>query len=164
MMSGFSVQRYSEKKQKTISCLVSDTSYHKRCTQISGRNFNLVSRNIVNCYCQFCFVRNVPPSEVNESPTNDQNQSGNSLTNILTNPNSNNNYIEVSFDYNNHYVLINSKYFRINEVNALKTKENYFGIPHLIIVSLNKLIDGLFNLLSLVKLNYPIICSSEHKI
>ena len=88
----------------------------------------------------------------------------NSLTNILTNPNSNNNYIEVSFDYNNHYVLINSKYFRINEVNALKTKENYFGIPHLIIVSLNKLIDGLFNLLSLVKLNYPIICSSEHKI
>ena len=49
-------------------------------------------------------------------------------------------------------------------MNALKTKENYFGIPHLIIVSLNKLIDGLFNLLSLMKLNYPIMCSSEHKI
>ena len=53
-------------------------------------------------------------------------------------PNSNNsdfydscNFIEVPFDDDNHHILVNSKYFNINEMNALKLKENHFGILHL---------------------------------
>ena len=104
----------------------------QRCTQIWGKNFNLVLCNNANCYCQSCFVKNVPSSEVNESPTNDQNQSRNSPTNIIITPNSKKkkkedfyntcNSIEVPFDDDNHHILINSKYFDINESNTLKTK------------------------------------------
>ena len=168
---GFCERTIFRKKQKTILCQVCNTSFHKRCTQILGRNFNLVAHNSANCYCQSCFVKNVPSSEVNKSPTNDQNQSRNSLANIIIIPNSNKsdfynscNSIEVPFDDDNHHFLINSKYFNINEINALKTKENHFGILHLNIASLNKRIDGLSNLISLMKLNFPIIGLSEHKI
>ena len=125
----------------------------------------------MNCYCQSCFVKNIPSSEVNESPANDQNQSRNFLANIIIIPNSNKsdfynscNSIEVPFDDDNHHIFIDSKYFNINEINALKTKENHFGILHLNIVSLNKHIDGLSNLISLMKLNFTIIGLSEHKI
>ena len=134
---GFCGRRMFRKKQKTISCKVCDTSFHKRCTQLLGRNFNLVVRNSVNCYCQSCFVKNIPSSEVNESPTNHQNQSRNFLANIIIIPNSNKsdfynscNSIEVPFDDDNHHIFIDSKYFNINEINALKTKENHFGILH----------------------------------
>ena len=126
---GFCERRMFREKLKTISWQDCDTSFHRRCTQISGKNFNLVLRNNANCYCQSCFVKNVPSSEVNKSPTNDQNQSRNSFTNIIT-PNSNKsdfynscNSIEVPFDDDNHHILINSKYFNINEINTLKTKE-----------------------------------------
>ena len=74
------------------------------------------------------------------------------------------NSIEVPFHDDNHHILINSKCFNINEINALKTKENHFGILHLNIASLNKHVDGLSNLISLMKLNFPIIDLSEHKI
>ena len=168
---GFCERKMFRKKQKSISCQVCDTSFHKRCTQISGRNFNLVARNSANCYCQSCFVKNVPSSEVNESSTNDQNQSRDSLANIIIIPNSNKsdfynscNSIEVPFDDDNHHILINSKYFNINEIKALKTKENHFGILHLNITSLNKHIDDLSKLISLMELNFPIIGLSEHKI
>ena len=53
--------------------------------------------------------------------------------------------MEVPFDDDNHHILINSKYFNCNEIIALKTKENHFGIFHLNIGSLNKHIDGLSN-------------------
>ena len=79
----------SEKKQKAISCQVCDTSFHKRCTKMSGRNFNLALRNKENCYYQSCYIKNVSSSEVNESPTNDQNKSRNSHINIIITPNSN---------------------------------------------------------------------------
>ena len=168
---GFCERRMFRKKQKTISCQACGTSFHKRCTQILGRNFNLVACNSANCYCQYCFVKNVPSSEVNESPTNDENQSRNSLANIIIIPNSNKsdfynscNSIEVPFADDNYHILINSKYFNINEMNALKTKENHFGILHLNIASLNKHINGLSNLINLMKLNFPIIGLNEHKI
>ena len=56
--------------------------FHKRCTRISRRNFNLVLRTDANWYCQSCVVKNVA-LENNESPNNDQNQSKNSLTYII---------------------------------------------------------------------------------
>ena len=74
------------------------------------------------------------------------------------------NSIEVPFDDDNHHVLLNSKYFNVNEINALKTKENHFGILHLNIVSLNKHINCLSNLLSLMKLNFPTISLTEQRI
>ena len=52
-------------------------------------------------------------------------------------------FIEVPFDGDHHHILGNSKHFNINEINALKTKNNHFGILHLNIESLNKHIDGL---------------------
>ena len=108
---------FRKKTKEQILCQFCDTSYHKRCTQISGRNVNLVWCNKANCYCQSCFVKNVPPSEVNKSPTNCQNQSRNSHTNIIITPNSNKNdsynhcnSIEVPFDDDNNHILFNSKY------------------------------------------------------
>ena len=57
-----------------------------------------------------------------------QNQSRNFLANIITS-NSNKsdfynncNSTEIYFDDDNHHILINSKYFNINEMNVLKTK------------------------------------------
>ena len=52
---GFCERRMCRKNQKIISCQVCVTSYQKSCTQISGRNFNLVSRNNANCYLQSCY-------------------------------------------------------------------------------------------------------------
>ena len=60
--------------------------------------------------------------------------------------------------------FINSKYYDINELNALNNKVNYFEILHLNIVSLSKHTDSLSNLLSMIKVNFPIIGLYEHKI
>ena len=43
------------------------------------------------------------------------------------------------FDDNDHHTFINSKYYNINELNALNNKGKYFGILHLNIASLSKL-------------------------
>ena len=141
MECGFCEKRmFRKRKQETISCQVCDTSFDKRCTKISGGNFNLTLPDKANC--QSCFVKNIPSSEVNESPKNDQIQSRNSRPNITVTPNSNKrdfynswNSIEFPFDDGNHHIHINSEYFNINEMNALKTKENHFGILHINIAS-----------------------------
>ena len=121
---GFLKGECSEKKQKTILCKICDMSYHKRCRQILRRNFDLVSRTNANCYCQFCFVKNVPPSDFNKC-----------LANVIITSDSNKsdfysicNSVEVPFDDDEHHIPIHSKYFNINEFNSLKTKEKYFGI------------------------------------
>ena len=44
------------------------------------------------------------------------------------------------FDDNDHHTFINSKYFDINELNALNNKANYFGILHLNIASLSNIL------------------------
>ena len=74
------------------------------------------------------------------------------------------NFIEIPFDDNDYYTFINSKYYDINELNALNSKANYFGILHLNIASLNKHIDSLSDVLSMTKFNFPIIGLCEHKI
>ena len=62
-------------------------------------------------------------------------------------------------------IIIASFLFQnIIERNALETKENHYDILHLNIASLNKYVDGFSNLLSLIKLHFPIIGLSEHKI
>ena len=127
---GFCERKIFRKKQKTISRQMCEPTFHKRCTQVLRKNFNSALCNNANCYCHSCFVENVPSSEVNESPTNDQNQSKNSLTNIIITPNNNksNLYnscssVDVPFHADNHRILINSKYFNIIEINALKIKK-----------------------------------------
>ena len=161
----------SEKNKRQFRVKTVTPAFIRDAHRYREKNFNLVLRNNANCYCQSCFVKNVPSSEVNESPTNDQNQSRNSLTNIIVTSNSNKsdfynsyNSVEEPFDDDNHHILINSKYFNINEINTLKTKENHFGILHLNMASLKKHADGISNLSSLMKLNFPIIRLSEHKI
>ena len=135
---GFCERRMFRKKQKTISCQDCDTSFHKRCTQVSGKNFNLVLHNNTNCNCKSCFVKNVPSSEVNKSPTNDQNQSRNSLTNIIITPNSNKsdfynscNSIEVPLRMIIIKSLLIQNILLLMKLIPLKTKENHFGILHL---------------------------------
>ena len=83
-----------------------------------------------------------------------------SKTNFYNNCNS----IEMPFDDNDHHTFINSKYYDINELNALNNKVNYFGILHLNIASLSKHFDSLSNFLSMIKFNFPIIGLCEHKI
>ena len=142
---GFVKGECSEKNKRQLRDKFVSLVFIRDPHRYREKNFNLVSRNGANCYCQSCFVKNVTSSGVNESPTNDQNQSRNFLINIIITPNSNKidfynscNSIEVPFDDDNHHILINSKYFNINESNTLKRKENHFGILHLNIASLNK--------------------------
>ena len=45
----------------------------------------------------------------------------------------------MSFDEDNHPVFIDSKYYNINEPNALRVKQNYFRLLHQI-ASVNKYI------------------------
>ena len=68
------------------------------------------------------------------------------------------------FDDNDHHSFINSKYYNINELNALNNKGNYFEILHLNIASLNKHIDNLSDVLSMMKFNFPIIGLCDNKI
>ena len=80
---------------------------------------------------------------------------------ITRNSNSSNFYnsynsTEVPFDDNDHHILIISKYINNNEINSIKIKD-YSDILHLNVRSLNKNIDSVSNLLSLMKLNFPII-------
>ena len=68
------------------------------------------------------------------------------------------------FDDNDHHSFINSKYYNINELNALNNKGNYLEILHLNIASLNKHIDNLSDVLSMMKFNFPIIGLCDNKI
>ena len=68
------------------------------------------------------------------------------------------------FNDNDHHTFINSKYYDINELNALNNKGNYFGILHLNIAYLSKHIDSLSYVLSMMKFNFPITGLCEHKI
>ena len=52
-------------------------------------------------------------------------------TNFYNNCNS----MEIPFDDNDHRTFINSKYYDINELNALNNEAKYFGILHLNIAS-----------------------------
>ena len=68
------------------------------------------------------------------------------------------------FDDRHHCTFINSNYSCVNEMNALNNKKNFFGILYLNIVSLNKQIDSLSNVLSMMKFNFPNIWLNKHKI
>jgi len=60
---------------------------------------------------------------------------------------------------------INSKYYDIKQLNALKTDPiSNFGLFHVNIASLDKHIDDLKLILSLLKTNFSIVGISEHKI
>ena len=95
-------------------------------------------------------------------------KSRNSVINVITAPNSTssdfyNSYssTEVLLDDNDHHILIILKYINTNEINCLKTKEGYSGILNLNVASLNKNIESVSSLLSLMKLNFPIIDLNE---
>ena len=95
-------------------------------------------------------------------------KSRNSVINVIITPNSTssdfwNSYssTEVLFDDNDHHILIILKYVNANEINSLKTKESYSGILHLNVSSLNKNIESVSSLLSLIKLDFPIIDLNE---
>ena len=121
---GFVKEECSEKNERQFRVKVVYISYYKRCTEVLGRNFDLVSRTNANCYCQFCFVKNVPPSDFNKC-----------LANVIITSDSNKsdfysicNSVEVPIDDDEHHIPIHAKYFNINQFNSLKTKDKYFGI------------------------------------
>ena len=130
-----------KKKQKKVSCQICNTWFHKKCTQLSGKDFKSISFRKNSCLCQSCFRDYVPF----ESPKNNKNLKAYSHMNIIITPRSaktnfynNCNSMEIPFDDNDHRTFINSKYYDINELNALNNKANYFGILHLNIASLSK--------------------------
>ena len=155
------------KKQKKVSCQICNTWFHKKCTELSGKYFKLISFKKFNSLCQSCFRKHVPFG----SPKNNNNLKTYSHMNIIITPRStktnfynNCNSIEMPFDDNDHHTFINSKYYDINELNTLNNKSNYFGILHLNMTSLSKHIDSLSYVLNMTKFNFPIIGLCEHKI
>ena len=157
----------SRKSKKKVSCQICNTWFHKKCTQLSGKDFKLISFKKISSLCQSCFHKRVPIG----SPKNNKNLKTYSHLNIIITPRStktnfynNCNSIEMLFDDNDHHTFINSKYYDVNELNALNNKANYFGILHLNIASLSKHTDSLSYVLSMIKSGFPIIGLCEHKI
>ena len=61
--------------------------------------------------------------------------------------------------------IVNSKYYNIKEFNGIKPdSSSCFSITHVNLASLNKHIDDLHLILSLLDINFDIIAISEHKI
>ena len=163
---GFCEGKMFTKKQKRVSCQICNTWFHKKCTRLSGKDFKLISFKKFNSLCLSCFHKYVPF----ESPKNNKNLKAYSHMNIIITPRStktnfynNCNSIKMPFDDNDHHTFINSKYYNINELNALNNKGNYFGILHLNIASLSKHIGSLSYVLSMMKFNFPIMELCEHK-
>ena len=135
---GFCEGKMFRKKQKKVSCQICNTWFHKKCTQLSGKDFKSICFKKNNSLCQSCFRKHVPFG----SPKNNNNLKTYSHMNIIITPRStktnfynNCNLIEMPFDDNGHLTFINSKYYNTNELNALNNKANYFGILHLNIAS-----------------------------
>ena len=150
--------------RKKVSCQICNTWFHKKCTQLSGKDIKLIGFNKFNSLYQPCFRKHVPFSHVNGSRANNKNLHNEHYNNSKTDFYNNCDSIEMPFDDSDHHTFINSKYYDINELNALNNRANYFGILHLNITFLNKHIYSLSNVLSMMKFNFPIIGLSEHKI
>ena len=134
------------KKQKKVSHQICNIWFHKKCTQLSGKDFKSISFKKNNSLCQSCFCKHVPFGSQRTTKFKDIFSYG------------------MPFDDNGHHTFINSKHYDINELNSLNNKANYFGIHNLNIASLSKHIDSLSNVLSMMKFIFPIIGLCEHKI
>ena len=73
-----------KKKQKKVSCQICNTWFHKKCTQLSGKDFKSISFRKNSCLCQSCFRDYVPF----ESPKNNKNLKAYSHMNIIITPRS----------------------------------------------------------------------------
>ena len=63
-----------------------------------------------------------------------------------------------------HHVFTNSKYYSINELNALQIKQKNLSILYLNIGLLDKHIDDLPNAISLTKFSFRVTDFSEYKV
>ena len=78
-----------QEKAKKVSCQIWDSCFHKKCTQLSGKDFKLISFNKFSSLCQSCFSKYVLFSHVNEFPINNKNLKIYSRINIIITPKSN---------------------------------------------------------------------------
>ena len=115
---GFYEGKMFRKKQKNVSCQIYNTWFHKKCTQLLGKDFKLISFNKLNSLCQSCCHKHVPFTHVNGSPKNNNNLKTCSHINIIITPRSNRsnfynncNSIEMPLDDNDHHTFINSKHY-----------------------------------------------------
>ena len=75
------------------------------------------------------------------------------------------NKIYFNLDNDENHIAINSQYYDINEFNKLDFKPDCsFSIGHVNIASLNKHVDDLYNLLSMLNHPFDVIGITEHKI
>ena len=130
---GFCEGKMFRKRHKKVSWQIYNTWFHKKYTQLSGKDFISISFKKNNSLCQSCFHKHVPFG----SPKNNILIKTYSHMNIIITPRSTktnfyNNYnsIEMTFDDNDYHTFINSKCYDNIEMNALNNKANYFGILH----------------------------------
>ena len=71
-------------KQKKVSCQICNTWFHKKCTQLSGKDFKSICFKKNNCLRQSCFRKHVPFG----SPKNNKNLKTYSHMNIIITPRS----------------------------------------------------------------------------
>lgn len=142
----FCEKRIIRKEQKLVLCHICNTWFHKKCSQLLGKDYNLINQNMINCCCHFCHDKSVPLSQTNESPMNNNNNQTRNLHSdsiITLNCNKNEFYnscnsFEIPFDNGDQRLFNNSKYYTINEFSALQTKQDYFDILSGNNASLNK--------------------------
>ena len=145
-------------------CIGCSESFHKKCLKLTPKTFNkfFVSKNFLSADCAF---KNPPFYQSSDSsdyystgpksdfPSNDQ-------LKFFNNCNS----LEIISDNEEDIFKINSKYFTIKEFLNLDPNDNSLRLFHDNIASLNKYLDDLHNLLSIIKLQIQVIGICEHKI
>ena len=139
-------------------------SFHKKCLKLTPKAFNKfhVSKNFLCVDCAFKNLLFYQSSDSNDYystgpksdfPSNDQLKFFNNC-----------NLLEIISNSEENIFKINSKYFTIKEFLNLDPNDNSLRLFHDNIASLNKYLDDLHNLLSIIKLQIQVIGICEHKI
>ena len=142
-------------------CISCTESFHKKCLKLTPETFNKF-RVIKNSLCVDCSFKNLPFYQSSDSYATDlkSNFPSNDQLKFLNNCNS----VDMIRNNEEGIFKVNSEYFTIKEFLNLNLNDMSLNIFDINIVSLNKYIDDLHNLCSIIKLQIQVIGICEHKI
>ena len=143
-------------KNNSLLCIGCSESFHKKCLKLTPKNFN--NFFVKSFLCVDCAFKNLPFYQSPDSsdyystgpksdfPSNDQ-------LKFFNNCNS----LEIISNNEEDIFKNISKYFTIKEFLDLDLNDNSLSLFHVNIASLNKYLDDLHNLLSIIKLQIRVI-------
>ena len=142
-------------------CISYTESFHKKYLKLTPETFNKF-RVTKNFLCVDCSFKNLPFYQNSDSYSTDlkSNFPSNDQLKFLNNCNS----LDMTRNNEEGIFKVNSEYFTIKEFLNLDLNDMSLNIFDINIASLNKYIDDLHNLCSIIKLQIQVIGMCEHKI